>query len=586
MKHVIMEMNEISLSKEVYDSRPHPFFAIFIYALLAMLIISLVWAYFGQIDIVVRAQGIIRPNAQMAQVINAVSGEVQEVLFTDGMHVAQGDVLYILQTFHLETEARTLEERLVILENELLALNLYRDSIEAGENLIGDVNDEHSARFDSFYVNLTAMEHIGLNQNQIFEESLADLEGSLSNVRFELDMLRTLEESMLNGEDLFGGYAQISVGRNREIFNTYRNRYLTYASDLANLEFQNQTISEALEGYTLVRDSIERGYSLFIEHSTYSGLYEEYRMQLELLQERYDLAETAYRRNTNLHESGIISQIDLQETEVARNMARFNLEDHMASFTLRINNSIRDTETRLTDSGNQRENFMLNSRVSVSNQIVQLESSVRELSQQVTQTILNQETVFLVGEELGNVAVNRLNEINRTLNQISAAEQELLILRSSHAQLKSQIEDSTVKAQIDGVINMHVELLEGSFLMTGINVLSIIPFREEMLTANIFISNNDIALIEEGMVVRYDIPAMPRRDFGEITGNITRISADVSANEGLLGYFLAESLLEDRVYYDTRGNGANLRVGMHFDSRISVNRQRILFYLLDQINFR
>jgi len=50
------------------------------------------------------------------------------------------------------------------------------------------------------------------------------------------------------------------------------------------------------------------------------------------------------------------------------------------------------------------------------------------------------------------------------------------------------------------------------------------------------------------MVVRYDIPAMPRRDFGEITGNITRISADVSANEGLLGYFLAESLLEDRVF--------------------------------------
>jgi HlyD family secretion protein len=127
-------------------------------------------------------------------------------------------------------------------------------------------------------------------------------------------------------------------------------------------------------------------------------------------------------------------------------------------------------------------------------------------------------------------------------------------------------------------------LLEGSFLMTGVNVLSIVPFIEEMLTANIFISNNDIALIEEGMAVRYDIPAMPRRDFGEITGNITRISADASTSDGLLGYFLVESLLEDRVYYDTRGNGANLRIGMHFDSRITVNRQRILFYLLDQVN--
>jgi hypothetical protein len=95
----------------------------------------------------------------------------------------------------------------------------------------------------------------------------------LSNARFELDMLHTLEESMLNGGDLFEGRTQISDARNREIFNAYRNRYLTYASDLANLEFQNQTILETLEGYTLVRDSIEQGYSLFNERNTYSGLH-------------------------------------------------------------------------------------------------------------------------------------------------------------------------------------------------------------------------------------------------------------------------------------------------------------------------
>ena len=193
--------------------------------------------------------------------------------------------------------------------------------------------------------------------------------------------------------------------------------------------------------------------------------------------------------------------------------------------------------------------------------------------------------MFLLGDELGDVAINRLGEINRTLNQISLLEQEILVLRSNHAQLISQIEDSTVRAQINGEINMHVEILEGSFLMSGVNVLSIVPSHEEMLTANIFISNNDIASIEEGMIVRYDIPAMPRRDFGEITGNIVRISPDTTVQEGLQGYFLAESLLENKVFYDTRGNGTTLRVRMHFEARVIVDRQRILFYLLDQVNF-
>ena len=121
--------------------------------------------------------------------------------------------------------------------------------------------------------------------------------------------------------------------------------------------------------------------------------------------------------------------------------------------------------------------------------------------------------------------------------------------------------------------------------MSGVNVLSIVPTREKSLTANIFVNNNDIAFIEEGMLVRYDIPAMPHRDFGEITGYITRISVDAATQEGLIGHFLVESLLENRNYYDTRGNSAMLRVGMHFEARLVVDRQRILFFLFDQVNF-
>ena len=120
--------------------------------------------------------------------------------------------------------------------------------------------------------------------------------------------------------------------------------------------------------------------------------------------------------------------------------------------------------------------------------------------------------------------------------------------------------------------------------MSGIQVLTIIPTRDEMLNALIFISNDDIGQIAEGMVVRYDIAAMPRRDFGEITGYITRISTDISSEQGTLGYFLIESELADIMYYDTRGNGTNLRVGMAFEARIVVEQQRILFFLLDRLN--
>lgn len=550
-----------------------------------MAIIALIWVYFGRIDIVVRAQGVIRPHTQMAMIINAVSGEVKEVFFYDGMQVGQGDILYILHTFHLENEAGTIKNRLNNLENELNALNLYRKSIEAGENLIGEYNDELSTRFEIFYVSLRYIEHTSLNQNLVFSENRRELETELANIHFELEMLRNLEASIIANSNMFEGRGYSLSGINQEIFNIYHNQYLTYRADLTNFYFQNVNITEALEGYTTISYSIEHGLDLFEVDSIYRDLYNEYMMQLNLLRERYLSSKEWYLRDKSLYEAGVISRLVFQESENAYNIARFNIEEYMLSFTIRINNEIRYAQNRLIDSNNQLETFRLDSLVSVGNRILQLETTTHDLSQRITHTSLQQESLFLLNDELGNVTLNRLEEINHTLNQISAIEQEILLLESNYVQLMSQIDDSVVRAQIDGEISIYTEILEGSFLISGVNVLSIIPTRGELLTANIFVSNNDIASIEEGMIVRYDIPALPHRDFGEITGNIIRISADTTTQNGSHGYFLVESLLEDRVYYDSRGNGTMLRVGMYFEARVIVDRQRILFYLLDQLNF-
>ena len=582
MNYVIIDMKDMSLSKEVYDSRPHSFFIIFVYGLLVMIAVALLWAYIGHIDIVVRAQGIIRPYGQMAQIINPIAGEVSEVHFHDGMQVEQGDILYILYTFHIENEAATIQERLTILERELTTLNLYLMSIEAGENLIGNFNEELSTRFDSFYVNLRVIEHLSINQNQLLSESLVDLQNNLLNVKFELDMLRTLEVSILNNTDMF--VASDVDGRNLDVFNAYRNRFLNFIAESNSLNFQRQIIQEAVDGYTLIRDSIYHGRELFEEDNIYRGIYNEHMLQLRLLQERLLLAHEAYRRDRALYDAGIIPGVDLQEIEAAYNLARFNTEEHISAFDLRVNDGILESTNMLVDMNNRIEIFKLDTQVMVSNQILHLENTTRDLNQRVIQTTLQQETVFLLDEELGDVAINRLNEINMIRNQLGTVEQEILLLRAEYARLISQIQNSTVRAQIDGEINMHVEVVEGSFLMSGINILSIIPTREETLKANIFINNNDIASIEEGMSVVYDIPAMPSREFGIISGKIQRISPDTAMQDGLLGYFLVESLLKDKIYYDTRGNATTLRVGMHFEARIIVDRQRILFHLLDQVN--
>ena len=70
MKPILININEISDSRERYESKPNFFLVIFNYAVLGIMVVSLIWMYFGKIDIVVKSEGLIRPNSQVATVVN------------------------------------------------------------------------------------------------------------------------------------------------------------------------------------------------------------------------------------------------------------------------------------------------------------------------------------------------------------------------------------------------------------------------------------------------------------------------------------------------------------------------------------
>jgi len=585
MKEITVDIGDVTLHKEVYNSRPNKFFAIFIYGLLAMILIAGTWAFFGYIDIVVRATGVIRPGSQTAIVTNAVSGEVREVFFYDGMRVGQGDVLYIIDTFHLENELSVLEERLDTLVHELDSLNLYVASIEAGQNLLGGLNQELSARLDSFLLNLSAMEHDADTQMGILQTELENIEETLSDTHFELSALRALEASIASSRDRFDEFVFGTNARAIEMRNTYRSLFFQYMTEMSNFDFLYNNASASLLGLTTLRDSVEQNENLFSdERNIYQGMFNEHVLHLGQLQERYELATEEVRIHTMLFEIGDISRAELQSRENTLEMIRFEIDSYMSGLLLGMDNEIRDTQNRIISINNQRGVFHLDTIVSVGNQLLQLENASRDLEQRASQNRLRQDSLFLADDGLGDVAIVRLNELNATLSLINTTEQEISRLQANHASTLVQIQESTVRAQISGEVNAGVELVSGVFLMSGVTVLTIIPEREDVLTANIFVSNNDIGSIAEGLAVQFDIPALPRRDFGAIYGYITRISSDVATGDGIQGLFIVESELADMMYYDTRGNTSELRVGMAFEARIVTDRQRILFFLLDRVN--
>jgi len=503
MKPIMMDLREMSLSKEAYSTHPHIVFAVFIYGLLAMIIIALIWSYFGQIDMVVKANGMIRPNAKTATVTNAVTGEVKEVYFVDGQFVEQGEVLYIIDFMQHESDKAAVEEKMTTLKHELYSLNLFRESVEAGENrFLYSANDYSANLFDDTYL-----------------------------------------ESW-----------------NSDMFLIYSNRYNKYTVDMESIRVKSDSTTkeivndmdktrEELDGCLMLKNSIVSGSSLFSpgSYSIYHSRYLDYLLQVEQLNNMYLYEADVYEKKQVLGELGGISIVELNESKNAYDTAKYKLDDYMSKYLYEI-----DTEVR-------------KARISFEN--------------------LNNSFSHTLAEKNNTIEQLYLETLVSTDNQIKTVEQEILQYESELLKLDSQIEASTVRAQIDGNIYAQTQIIQGSYLMGGINVMTIIPVRESVFIANIYVSNDDILGLEVGMPVRYDIFAMPRREYGEISGVITRISEDINSEQNdLFGYYLVEADVEDKLYYDTQGNAAELRVGMNIDARIITGQQSVLFFLLEKLD--
>ena len=128
MKEVLIDINELTDSREMYQSKPHSFIWIFTYILVAIIAAALIWAFFGQKEVVVKANGQVRPELGISTVRNSVAGEVESVSYKQGMTVKAGDILYTIKHDSLIVEKEAQAKRLDESTKELANLQKYRDS--------------------------------------------------------------------------------------------------------------------------------------------------------------------------------------------------------------------------------------------------------------------------------------------------------------------------------------------------------------------------------------------------------------------------------------------------------------------------
>jgi hemolysin D len=168
---------------EVQDTPPSPAGRVLVWLLLSLFTIGILWACFGQVDIVVTAPGRIVPSGQVKIVQAPETGTILAIHIAEGERVTAGQILISLDPTYADADDLRISQQIDDLSLELSwrkALDVWLSSLEGQDSI---QQSQASAE------KLTAEAHTLYEQHRIgIIANLASLEKDREATRAELAM--------------------------------------------------------------------------------------------------------------------------------------------------------------------------------------------------------------------------------------------------------------------------------------------------------------------------------------------------------------------------------------------------------------
>lgn len=121
---------ELSLSKEYLGYKSIQFGKMFIWIVTSILLIILLCMFVFEIDVVLKGQGIVRPNKYISEIKNVYSGSLSNINYFNEKEVEKGDILYTINNFNSLNNKKTTELELIKLKKEEKGIEIFLSSLK------------------------------------------------------------------------------------------------------------------------------------------------------------------------------------------------------------------------------------------------------------------------------------------------------------------------------------------------------------------------------------------------------------------------------------------------------------------------
>lgn len=628
LKGIVLDIKDITDSREVMESKEPPKIRWFIYILLIVIAVAIVFACFFEIDEYTKVNGEIKTLDASSSVISSSNCKLKEICVSEGQTVKEGDVLFILDADYAKEQKEILESKLSGYQSDLANTELLKECIEKNENLFknNEADSKYFYRYEQYKneVLLSAQE-IGksqLSSNLTNEEkqnnldvakrSIADKKNELTEYQLLLECVENDCEYTGNNNVVSASYAEYDTSYRKSALlrDQYQSTYETIEAQYNEQAVQEKITSPQVETAKQESDS---AYSALISYQ--SSYLSDIRSQIILIENQlisdsdnteFQTALNDYNELKKAVEQGYdfnTNDINLQTSynQYINGYTALNEEynNKLTEYRNLYNRYIQQSgETMITQSNvDEAKSAYESAKLDVENLkntfVSQLQSKIEGLTDEIKTLENNQKSLELslkgiddldeykklTTEKMKNEAVIALNSEIDSLNEnITSAESQLIEIRET-------IKNSEIRASFDGTVTLVNELNPGDIIQAGNQLCSVIPFGSD-LKVILYIPENEISKIEVGQNTEYIFDAIPYNEYGKITGKITSISADSIVNESAgTKFYIAQADLSALSLKNSDGNIREIKNGMMVEAKTISGSKKAIVWLLEKINF-
>ena len=528
MKPIIEDIQDLSESKELYDSRPNRFMIFTVYFILFMILIAIIWAIISNKEIIVKGNGLFKGNTNLYDVSSAVTGTITDNNITNGQYVKEGDILY---TIHIEQLSETI-------------FNYQNDLKEANDRLEILLGYEKSLDGNTEELEM-------LSENKFYDEFINRRNLLYTNMSLDDDDIKGKQALYKGNMDMY--FEAISE----------------YDQKIGKLNEVKRSISE-------------RNNYIDSTDNYYSSIVDSYLISYDYLSSQYDNKLFSYQKEIDEYKE-LLSNIQQRKEEesVSGNDQSVTSEETIEEQIESLSNEYDSLDKEKTKALSNLESQQL---LSIEQQIANYNDAKISLNTSYTNAGLQYRSVSYVREETKDNAII-LNEKAKIASEVLDYQQQVKEYEQYLNNYDIQNNNCYIRANNSGYFFAEKELKFGEYIQEGMSLGTIYPELNNDYYAEIYIDNKDIAKVKEGQVVKFEISAFPSREYGFFTGTIDNISKDIVKDQ-MTGnaFYLVKVHCNETEKTSDKGKTAIIKNGMACQAKIVVDEEKVFDYFLERIN--